>query len=58
MAPDTVRDIFMTPFPTVQEALDTAFARMGTDARVLVMPYGGSTLPVRDTQGVPSLGGE
>jgi nickel-dependent lactate racemase len=56
MAPDTVRDIFMTPFPTVQEALDTAFARMGADARVLVMPYGGSTLPVRDAQGVPSLG--
>jgi nickel-dependent lactate racemase len=56
MAPDTVRDIFMTPFPTVQEALDTAFARMGADARVLVMPYGGSTLPVRDAQGVPNLG--
>ena len=28
-----------------QEALDAAFARLGPDATVLAMPYGGSTLP-------------
>lgn len=45
--PDEVaRDCFMTPFPTVQKALDAAFARLGDDARVLVMPHGGSTLPL------------
>jgi len=41
-----VRDIFLTPFSTAQEALDAAFVKMGSDATVLVMPYGGSTLPV------------
>ena len=41
-----VESIFMKPFHTVQEALDAAFAAKGPDARVLVMPYGGSTLPV------------
>ena len=28
-----------------QAALDHAFARLGPAAQVLVMPYGGSTLP-------------
>jgi len=46
MDADFVRDIFLTPFSTAQEALDAAFAKMGKDASVLVMPFGGSTLPV------------
>jgi nickel-dependent lactate racemase len=41
-----VKRIFLKPFCTVQSALDTAFERFGKDASVLVMPYGGSTLPV------------
>ena len=41
-----VESIFMKPFHTVQDAVDAAFAAKGSDARVLVMPYGGSTLPV------------
>ncbi len=41
-----VESIFMKPFHTVQDAVDAAFAAKGPDARVLVMPYGGSTLPV------------
>jgi nickel-dependent lactate racemase len=41
-----VESIFMKPFHTVQEAVDAAFAAKGPDARALVMPYGGSTLPV------------
>lgn len=45
MDPDFVRSIFMTPFATVQEAYDAAQRAMGGSADVIVMPYGGSTLP-------------
>ena len=45
MDPDFVRSIFMTPCATVQEAYDAAAAELGADASVIVMPYGGSTLP-------------
>ncbi len=40
-----VRSIFMHPFTSVQQALEAAFAKLGSQATVLVMPYGGSTLP-------------
>ncbi|MDR1797379.1 MAG: nickel-dependent lactate racemase [Clostridiales Family XIII bacterium] len=43
---DFVRSIFLTPFGSVQDALDAAFAKLGRDASVLVMPYAGSTLPL------------
>lgn len=46
MKPDFVKSIFMEPFETVQEALDTALQEQGEDASVIVMPYGGSTLPI------------
>lgn len=46
MAPDLVRKIFLTPFATVQEAFNAALQKCGARASVLVMPYGGSTLPV------------
>ena len=42
---DFVRSIFLTPYRSVQEALDHAFSKLGKDAKVLAMPYGGSTLP-------------
>lgn len=45
MDPDLVRKCFLEPFDTVQAAFDQAFARLGPEAEVLVMPYGGSTLP-------------
>ncbi len=45
MAPELVKSLFMAPFATVQEAYDAAAAKLGEDASVLVMPYGGSTLP-------------
>ncbi len=41
-----VRSIFLTPQPDVQTALDKAFEKLGPQATVLAMPYGGSTLPV------------
>lgn len=45
MDPDLVHKCFLEPFDTVQAAFDQAFARLGPEAKVLVMPYGGSTLP-------------
>ena len=45
LAPDFVKSLFLEPQPTVQAALDEAFDRLGAAASVLVMPYGGSTLP-------------
>ena len=45
MEDDFVRSIFLIPQPSVQTALDRAFAELGPQATVLAMPYGGSTLP-------------
>lgn len=45
MDPALTRKCFLEPFETVQAAFDHAFARLGPEAQVLVMPYGGSTLP-------------
>lgn len=42
---DFVRSIFLEPYSSAQAALDHAFAKLGPDAKVLAMPYGGSTLP-------------
>ncbi|HHU33134.1 MAG: nickel-dependent lactate racemase [Zhaonellaceae bacterium] len=44
--PELVRSIFLTPYNSAQAALNDAFNKLGQDASVLVMPYGGSTLPV------------
>ena len=45
MDPDLVRSCFMEPYTSAQEALRAAVAAKGASARILVMPYGGSTLP-------------
>lgn len=45
MEPDFVRSIFFTPFASLEEAYAAAVKKLGTDASVYVMPYGGSTLP-------------
>ena len=45
-SPDFTRKIFMTPFPDLETALQHAFQEQGAQASILVMPYGGSTLPV------------
>lgn len=45
--PKLVERIFMKPFRAVQEAFDAALRIYGKSASVLVMPYGGSTLPLR-----------
>lgn len=41
-----VKKLFMEPFGSMNEALKTAFKELGSDAKVILMPYGGSTLPV------------
>lgn len=43
---DIVKKAFLTPAHSVQEAFDAALQKYGPDAKVIVMPYGGSTLPV------------
>ena len=40
-----VRSLFMEPFHTVRDAYQAAVRKLGPDASVLAMPYGGSTLP-------------
>ena len=42
---DFAKKVFMDPKHSVTEALNDAFALLGDDAKVIVMPYGGSTLP-------------
>ena len=45
LEPDFVRSIFLTPMESAQVALDRALEKLGSNATVLAMPYGGSTLP-------------
>ncbi|SHH51562.1 nickel-dependent lactate racemase [Clostridium grantii] len=45
MKKDFVESIFMEPYNDVQEAIDKALKEQGNNAKVILMPYGGSTLP-------------
>ena len=45
-----VKSLFMTPFVSVEEAYNAAKKKLGEDASVILMPYGGSTLPKFYTQ--------
>lgn len=45
LEPEFVRKVFLDPYPTAQAALDHAFEKLGSNASVIVMPFGGSTLP-------------
>jgi nickel-dependent lactate racemase len=42
---DLVRSIHFVPYGNIQEALDDALLELGREAKVLVMPQAGSTLP-------------
>jgi nickel-dependent lactate racemase len=48
MADELVKKTFMTPFRNIQSALDLALNKIGPGAKVIIMPHGGSTLPVFD----------
>ncbi|MCX8130688.1 MAG: nickel-dependent lactate racemase [Clostridia bacterium] len=41
-----VKSMFMEPFDDMNAALKQAFIEQGNEAKVILMPYGGSTLPV------------
>ncbi len=43
---DLVKKLNFIPYNTAQEAVDAAFEKQGEDAKVLLMPAGGSTLPI------------
>ena len=46
LSPELVKSIFFRPFGSAQQALDQAFCELGHDSKVLLMPCGGSTLPL------------
>ncbi len=39
------KGVFMEKYDNAQQALDVAFYKLGRDAQVIAMPFGGSTLP-------------
>jgi len=43
--PAVAEDAFLKPYTCAQKAFDDAMAKVGEKASVIVMPYGGSTLP-------------
>lgn len=45
MDPALVEKSFMKPYSSAQQAFDDALAKMGPNAKVITMPYGGSVLP-------------
>lgn len=46
LEPDFVRSIHLEPEKDVDSALNKALEILGSDASIIVMPFGGSTLPV------------
>lgn len=45
MDPVLVEKSFMKPYASAQQAFDDALAKIGPQAKVITMPYGGSVLP-------------
>jgi nickel-dependent lactate racemase len=45
LPPEFVSKIFLKPYKDAQSALEAAFGKLGPNAKVIAMPYGGSTLP-------------
>lgn len=43
---DTVMDMFITPMPSIEFAVDRAFKIKGKDAKILILTYGSLTVPV------------
>lgn len=50
--PDLLARMGLVPQASLERAMTEAYKRMGPDARVLVMPYGGSTLPMVSSEGI------
>ena len=49
MDDDFVRNIFLVPKHSAEEAFEEAMKKYGPDATVIAMPFGGATLPVPGT---------
>jgi len=47
LPPDTVRKAFLEPFTSLEEAYGRALEVIGPEAKVMVIPQGGSLLPVQ-----------
>lgn len=45
MDPELVKRSFMKPYTSAQQAFDDALGKLGNNADVITMPYGGSVLP-------------
>ena len=45
LADEDARSMFFEPFGDAQQAVDAALKQKGSDAKVIVMPFGGSILP-------------
>lgn len=45
MDPKQVEQSFMKPYTSAQKAFEDALVKLGPDAKVITMPYGGSVLP-------------
>ncbi|SKA91220.1 Nickel-dependent lactate racemase [Caloramator quimbayensis] len=45
LEPDFVKSIFLEPYSDAQSAYESALAEIGSDAKVLIIPHGGSILP-------------
>lgn len=50
MDPEFVRSIFMRPYDRLEPAFADAMKKHGPNAKVIVMPYGGATLPILKTE--------
>lgn len=46
MEPSFVKSIFLKPKDSPQKAFDDAIRKHGADAKIIAMPFGGSTLPI------------
>lgn len=44
--PETVKNMFMTPFVSAEQAYRAAQKRFNNRGKVISMPFGGSTLPI------------
>lgn len=45
MRDEMVKKAFMKPYDNLQKAVDMAIDKHGTNAKFIIMPYGGATLP-------------
>ncbi len=45
LEPEFVKSVFLEPFSDIQTAVDEAIKESSKESKILVMPYGGSTLP-------------